>query len=779
MDHPVGDPFSYFWSKGYHDLLPVIPANATGVNSPGKCPGVKMPDGTWQGRDRKAFVASEELIRTWKQWGAGVGIRCYNGIVAIDIDTLSEEWSKKASEIVDRVLGHSAVRIGQYPKILLVFRASVATRYRQIRFQDGVNPKGALVELLAGANCWFVAHGIHPKTGELYRWPEGIPAVNDLTFVSAEKLEELFDELKAVLPASKLSGTGGIRGDVDQAILAAEDPYLIIHAFKFIKNDFSKIGYNQWVEMAVALRAALPNDPGTAESLFVEWSEGYVNPKCSAYKTFWSVNPPFKLGAQYIFDKAAEGGWDISHRWFDKSVQERVETGPAPKTPGTANASQTGAWGTQGTVLEVDEDFDGPPPPPDDDDSEDGPPPPPYASPFDNIDGDTDDKPRTWKITPARYPLPASIEPREWLYGRFLIRKRVALTVAPSETGKTGLGLVDALAMASGKSLLGAHPFGALRVAVWNGEDPLEELERRVAATMQLYGLTEADMGGRLFLDSGFSGGQEMEIAASDRTGLTINRPQIRAFSETIKANQIDVQILDPFVGTHGVGENDNNAIDRVAKLFARVADETNCAVHLFHHTRKGSGGQHDMTVDDARGAGALGAAVRSRRALQTMQPDEAMELNVEPQRRRFYFRVADTGTNMAAPDEETTWFEMRNVLLPNGRPTPGRPGDEIGVPIRWKPDVKPILPADVIDRILAEVDTKQWRPAVQSVHWTGHLIAREHGLDVSDANVKKFIKLTIAKMMSEGILTTATGKDERGRDVVIHARGQAKNVFV
>jgi hypothetical protein len=788
MDHIVGNAFTYFWSKGYRNLLPVIPAGTPGVGSPGKCPGVKLANGKWQGRDRKIFNrVDEKQLMMWSGWGAGVGLRCHAGIVAIDVDTLSEEWSKKITEIVFRVLGRSAAaRIGQWPKTLFLYRASVATKYRSLRFEDGVNPKKpGLVELQAGENSWVVINGIHPVTEQPYRWPEGVPDAGDLPFITAEKLEEFFAELKGILPLSKVSGGGGVDGEVDQRKLVAENTRALVSAMLAVKNDLSKIGYRQWIEMAAALHGALPNNLGLAEKLFERFTERghFPNPQCNTYKMFWSVNPPFKLGAQYIFDKAAESGWKISRRWFDTSVRERATAKPAPQTPGADDASQRGGQGPQDTIPE---DYDGPPPPLDDDYGyeDEGPPPPAGGSIFDTIDGqDEDDKPRTWKLTPARLPLPASIEPREWLYGKFLIRQRVALTVAPSETGKTGIGIVEALALASGKSLLGIHPFGPLRVAIWNGEDPLEELERRVAATMQLYRLTNEDLGGRLFLDSGFGkGGLAMEVASISRTGLVMNQPQIRAFTKALMDNQIDVQLLDPFVSVHAVGENDNNSVDKVSKTFAGVAEEANCAVHLFHHTRKGSGAQHDMTVDDARGAGSLGATVRTRDAYQTMQPDEAMELGIELRRRKFYFRLADSGNNMAAPDEDSAmWFEMRNVILPNGRNIPGRPPDEVGVPIRWRPDAtKSILPADVLDRILAEVDTKQWRQSHISPFWIGHLIAREQRLDISKAENKKFIRRVIDKMLKDGLIKTTEVKGANRHMTVIYIRGdKPTGVFV
>src|SRR5690606_4620106 len=50
---------------------------------------------------------------------------------------------------------------------------------------------------------------------------------------------------------------------------------------------------------------------------------------------------------------------------------------------------------------------------------------------------------------------PATIPPREWLYGRHLMRKFVSVTVAPGGVGKSSLAIVEAVAMASGKPLLG------------------------------------------------------------------------------------------------------------------------------------------------------------------------------------------------------------------------------------------------------------------------------------------------------------------------------------
>jgi hypothetical protein len=84
-----------------------------------------------------------------------------------------------------------------------------------------------------------------------------------------------------------------------------------------------------------------------------------------------------------------------------------------------------------------------------------------------------------------------------------------------------------------------------------------------------------------------------------------------------------------------------------------------------------------------------------------------------------------------------------------------------------------------VIDRILVEVDTGQWRPAPNSPFWLGHLIAREHSLDSSNAETRKFLKRTIEKMLKEGLITTGEGKDAKRHTIIIYVRGANTGVFV
>src|SRR5215203_958556 len=62
---------------------------------------------------------------------------------------------------------------------------------------------------------------------------------------------------------------------------------------------------------------------------------------------------------------------------------------------------------------------------------------------------------RNITATPFKWIEPKSIPPREWIYDYHYIRQFVSTTVAPGGVGKTVFTIVEALAMATGRDLLG------------------------------------------------------------------------------------------------------------------------------------------------------------------------------------------------------------------------------------------------------------------------------------------------------------------------------------
>lgn len=358
------------------------------------------------------------------------------------------------------------------------------------------------------------------------------------------------------------------------------------------------------------------------------------------------------------------------------------------------------------------------------------------------------------RATPFIFRDPKLIPPREPVYGKHLIRQFLSTLIAHGGVGKSALQIAEALSMASGKPLLGIQPAGELRVWYWNGEDPLEEIERRVAATMQQYDLTPEDIDDRLYIDSGRR--MPIILANQTRSGTVIAEPVVEAVIRTITENRIDVVSIDPFVSSHRVTENDNNAIEAVAKQWAQIADVTGCAVELAHHSRKTGGAE--VTVEDGRGAVALLAAARAARTLNVMSSDEAIKAGVDNP--RWYFRIDNGKANLSPPADEAAWCRFVSVHLANG--------DSVGVPVPWAfPDAFEGVTASHLPFVQKAVaEGGPWRKSEKANDWVGYAVAPVLGLDPKrNKGHKHKITTLLAVWIENGVLVEYTERDPKRRD--------------
>ena len=363
--------------------------------------------------------------------------------------------------------------------------------------------------------------------------------------------------------------------------------------------------------------------------------------------------------------------------------------------------------------------------------------------------------------TPFVLPDPATIPPRRWLLGKWLQRGEISAMIAPGGVGKTTFEVGLALSLASGRDLFDRGlPEGARRVWFWNLEDDAQELARQFTAGALHHEIAAADIAGRLFVD-GLD--QRLCTAMETADGAKILEPVYEAITRELQGRRIDALMIDPFVSSHAVNENDNGKIDAVAKRWKRVAQECGCAILLVHHSRKTGG--NAVSAEDSRGASSLSGAVRTVLTLNPMSEEEGNRYGIaEKADRRTIIRV-DNGKSNRAPPENAFWFKLHSVDLGNGSGL--SLGDQVGAAAKWvAPDPFEGLSTRDLYNVQQEIAGGDYGANVQASDWAGHAVAAALGLDASDKPDKARISSLLAVWIKTGALVRELRRDgKKGRD--------------
>lgn len=699
------NPFLTLWEMGYRRLTPITP------------PGCEL----WPESTIARLIAAGKTDSRGKAPGVRRGDK-WVGYPFLDRAAREEdleEWRAMGAG-VGVLTGGGVVGIDAdclRPFDADVCRGEIETRIGRLPTRIGRAPKalfvcrtdpdfnyarllfgeGERIEILSEGRQ-FVAHGTHPGTLQPYRWIKKLCPVEELPYASPAALLDLLEALKVKLPAAKTVERSGGGGEAPDQEGLKGDLETVGRAVAATPNTSEAFPSREdYLNYGYALKAALADHPAAAFDLFFEWCERWKDDADGRENELETVASDWRR---------MKPPFRIGAGWLYEKA-ERASGG---------SFSRAAMW------------FE---------------------------------RPKMGRATPWRFPDPATLPTRKTLYGGHYARKWVSSTIAPSKVGKSSLALVEALAMASGRPLLGVQPAGVFRVWWWNGEDPQDELDRRVAAAIQHYGLTREDLSDRLFVDNGRE--TPIRLAVQERSGAKLVEVESNRLIADISENQIDVTIIDPFISAHRVSENDNNAIDLTAKECNRIADVTNSAIELVHHTRKLYG--EGATVEDGRGASALLATTRSTRALAKMTADEARELGVGLDR-RLLFRFADVSSNISAPDpnEATRWFKLQSVSLGNGEGAETMDkitnGDSVGVATRFDlADARKGAMADVAEdasreaAALAAVRGGQWRADVRSSDWVGIPISQAFGIARDTPGGVLMLKNIIREWMDHGKL--------------------------
>jgi hypothetical protein len=356
---------------------------------------------------------------------------------------------------------------------------------------------------------------------------------------------------------------------------------------------------------------------------------------------------------------------------------------------------------------------------------------------------------------------------RRWLYGQHYIRGAPTITIAEGGIGKSTLEICEAIAIASGEALLGVTVDEPVKVWYWNGEEPWNEIARRVHAVCEHYKIPPRSIADKFHFTSGLDQ-FPIKIVRATPKGIGVDTKLVAAIVDYIRANDIGVVFIDPLISCHSVAENDTCGMDAVAKTWSQVAAATNCAIELVHHTRKPAReGDSENHAADARGAGALIAAVRGSRVINQMTEKEAGEFDIEGE--RFdYFRVNRAKVNMSRRSGSTSWFRLVPVAIGNGEPNNPTDGDNVQTLTSWKPpDVFDIITVEHMHAVRAKAATGEYmRDPRAKDGWFGEVIAEVVGLDVETQ--RPLIEKVLATWLELGLLKTVSlnkGKETNYRE--------------
>lgn len=142
---------------------------------------------------------------------AGMGLACGRGAMAFDVDLDDRRASDALRGVIEDICGPTPlVRVGRAPRVAMVYRTA-----------EPIFPIRLPLFDILGLNCQLACYGLHPTTGNEYRWiGEGAPhdtPLSELPAVTQDQCVAIGSEYMQRLYGARFRG---FVFDIDSAMIA-------------------------------------------------------------------------------------------------------------------------------------------------------------------------------------------------------------------------------------------------------------------------------------------------------------------------------------------------------------------------------------------------------------------------------------------------------------------------------------------------------------------------------------------------------------------------------
>lgn len=314
---------------------------------------------------------------------------------------------------------------------------------------------------------------------------------------------------------------------------------------------------------------------------------------------------------------------------------------------------------------------------------------------------------------------------RPWKVEKLLMNGEVTVIGGMGAMGKSMFQLCCAAHFALGKDF-GPYklklPGVPMRSLIYNGEDDIMEASRRLLAVCIHFNFDYFIVASSVVLMDDRQG--ELSLAHKVQGTLQMNQDAITYMVQTARANDIDIQFVDPLVNLHSLDENSNPDMRFVMKILHGIARETNSAVMVAHHTGKGGTNKEKGDADAFRGAGAIINSARIAILISSITKSDTEQFGIKDTSISDYMRMDVGKANMfKKTGHAVAWLKWNVVRHPSG--------DLIGVPdmadlLVRKADQDQELARIVRDHMRTEGSGAITRTdAARAVKESGHILER------------------------------------------------------